>query len=201
MLEQITIWEEAIKAGVLGLVGQYGGLGVLVGMFLESSIIPIPSEAILVSAGLLGIDPVTVAIYGGIGSTLGSIVGYYIGKIGGRPVIKKVGKYFFITEERLLDAENEVNRHGPIFVLVARLIPLIPFKVFSIASGILRIDIKQFLFYTLIGTFVRAYMLAWLGVAILQYQEKVIIPLVVLGIIAGAYYYFRRKGKRKTKRK
>ncbi|PIY91503.1 hypothetical protein COY71_02820, partial [Candidatus Micrarchaeota archaeon CG_4_10_14_0_8_um_filter_60_7] len=78
---------------VLAWIVSMGGFGVLLGMFLESSIVPIPSEAILVTAGLIGIDPITVTIWGSIGSTLGAIVGYYIGKKGGRPIIDKIGPY------------------------------------------------------------------------------------------------------------
>ena len=186
-------FEQQITTYVLGLVAAYGGMGVLVGMFLESSIIPVPSELILVSAGALGIAPLTVAIYGGIGSTLGAIVGYYIGKWGGRPIIEAYGKYVFITPERLKRTEDEVKKYGSTFVLVARLIPVIPFKVFSIASGTLRLNLAEFIVYTLIGTFVRAYVLASIGLAILQYQEKALYALAALLVIGVVLYFAEKK--------
>ncbi|PIO05780.1 hypothetical protein COT29_04280, partial [Candidatus Micrarchaeota archaeon CG08_land_8_20_14_0_20_59_11] len=70
MSDFLLALEKQFTDGVAAMVGAYGGLGILVGMFLESSIVPIPSEAILVTAGLLGFDPLTVAVYGTIGSTL-----------------------------------------------------------------------------------------------------------------------------------
>ena len=41
---------------VLSLIAEFGPYGVLIGMILESSVIPIPSEAILTTAGLARID-------------------------------------------------------------------------------------------------------------------------------------------------
>ena len=195
VLEAFHAFEQQTTSYALSLVQAYGGWGVLVGMFLESSIIPVPSELILVGAGSLGISPITVAIYGGIGSTLGAIVGYYIRKWGGRPVVDKYGKYLLLTPKRVEKAEAEVKRHGPVFVLFARLVPLIPFKVFSIASGILKVDLPQFAIYTLLGTLVRAYMLASVGLAILQYQEKALYVIAALAVLGVLLYYGNRKYK------
>ncbi|MDP2717520.1 MAG: DedA family protein, partial [Candidatus Micrarchaeota archaeon] len=138
---------------VLSLIQAWGGWGILVGMFLESSIVPIPSEAILVTAGAIGFDPLTVAIYGTIGSTLGGMVGYWIGRKGGRPIVDKIGPYLLVTPQKVEKAEKAFSKYGGGTILVARLIPFVPFKVFSITSGILRFDFKTFSIFTLIGTF------------------------------------------------
>ena len=77
-----------------------GAIGILTGMAISSSVFPVPSEAILVSTGLLGISPIKMAIWGGMGSTLGAIVAYLVGKFWGRKLIDKIGKYFFITHDK-----------------------------------------------------------------------------------------------------
>ncbi|MDD4664159.1 MAG: hypothetical protein PHD83_05785, partial [Caldisericia bacterium] len=59
---------------------QWGDLGVFVGMFLESSIVPVPSEVVILTAGSIGIPLVSIVIFGSIGATLGSFVGYSIGR-------------------------------------------------------------------------------------------------------------------------
>src|SRR3989344_2010408 len=173
------------------LVVSYGGVGIAVGMFLESSFVPIPSELILITAGLF-FDPVTVAIWGTIGSTLGAMLGYGIGYYGGRPIIDKIGPYLFITPERVLKAEKKFNEWGAPAVLIARLIPFIPFKVFSITSGILKFNFPSFVVMTFIGTIPRAFILAWVGFSILEYKTQFWIAVAVL-VALGAIAYLDKK--------
>src|SRR3989338_5045864 len=166
MLSELLAWIAGVEAYFFAvlkpIIVSYGGLGIAAGMFLESSFIPIPSELILVTAGLF-FDPVTVAIWGTIGSTLGAMVGYYIGFHGGRPIIDKVGPYLFITPERVEKAEKKFKEWGAATVFVSRLIPFIPFKVFSITSGILKFNFPAFVLMTFLGTIPRAFILAWIG--------------------------------------
>jgi len=176
------------------LVAAYGPFGVLIGMFLESSIVPIPSEAILITAGFF-FDPVTVAVYGTIGSTLGAMVGYFIGLKGGRPVIDWIGPYLFITQERVLNAEKKFAKYGYLTVLGSRLVPFIPFKVFSITSGILKFPFYTFVIFTFIGTIPRAFILAWIGSQIVNYKTEFFIALGVL-LVLGVAYWMCRKRKR-----
>ena len=74
------------------LILNLGPFGIFIGMFLESSILPIPSEAILVAAGAIGFSIFDITLFGGLGSTAGAIVGYYIGRYGGRPLLNRYGK-------------------------------------------------------------------------------------------------------------
>src|SRR3989344_1519631 len=170
---------------------QYGGLGIAFGMFLESSFLPIPSELILITAGLF-FDPVTVAIWGTIGATLGAMLGYGIGYYGGRLIIDKIGPYLFITPERVLKAEKKFHEWGAPAVLIARLIPFIPFKVFSITSGILKFNFPSFVVMTFIGTIPRAFILAWVGFSILEYKTQFWIAVAVL-VALGAIAYLDKK--------
>jgi len=197
MSDFLLALEKQFTDGVAAMVGAYGGLGILVGMFLESSIVPIPSEAILVTAGLLGFDPLTVAIYGTVGSTLGAIVGYFIGKKGGRPIIDVVGPYLFITQEKVLAAEKKFKEWGGWTVFVSRLIPFIPYKVFSITSGILKYDFKQFVFFTFVGSFPRCFLLAWIGMQIMQYREAALVALGAVALLAVGYWLWKTRKKKR----
>src|SRR3989338_3677179 len=166
MFEEIWMWLAnaimAIKAWIIGIIVSYGATGVFIGMFLESSIIPIPSELVLVTAGMSGIPLWEITLFGALGSTAGAAIGYYIGR-GGRPAINKYGKYMLLTEKRLENAEQWATRRGRWAVLITRLIPFMPFKVFSIIFGVMKIDIKEFLLFTFIGALPRAFLLALLG--------------------------------------
>lgn len=176
-------------------MNSYGGIGVLIGMFLESSIVPIPSELILVTAGFLGIPLITITIYGSIGSTLGAIVGYYIGEKGGRPVVDKIGPYLFISQEKVLKAEEKFSKWGGWTILFSRLIPFIPYKVFSITSGILKFDFRNFVFFTFVGSIPRSFLLAWVGYAILEYKAIALTVIGVAAILFVVVYYLNKKYK------
>lgn len=180
---------------VVAWIVSLGGWGILLGMFLESSIIPIPSEAVLVTAGALGFSPLEVAFWGTLGSTLGAMVGYYIGKKGGRPVVDEIGPYLLVTPEKVQRAEKAFSKYGGATVLVSRLIPFIPFKVFSITSGILKFDFKTFVVFTFIGTIPRAFLLAYLGNEIVKYKDLFL--FFILGVfVAGLFgYYLNKKYK------
>lgn len=162
-----------------------GPLGIFLGMFLESSIIPIPSEAILITAGVLGYSPIVVAIFGGLGSTFGSIIGYGIGIYGGRPFLNRFGKYFFITFDRLKMLDNWFVRWGNYAVLIGRLIPFIPYKVFSIGSGIGKMNFKYFLLFTLIGSIPRALLLSYFGNKLVKIGNiyVIITTLIIIALI------------------
>ena len=138
-------------------------LGFLVGMIAGSSVLPIPSESILVSMGLMGFDPLYAAVLGGVGSTVGAAIAYYIGKLYGRALVEKVGKYFFLTQRGVKTMDKWAERFGPVTVLTSRLVPIVPHKVFSIFAGITKIDFKNFIILTLVGSVPRSFILVYFG--------------------------------------
>ncbi len=157
----------------------FGPLGIFVAMALESSIIPIPSEAAIATATLLGYTPLEVTVWGTLGATVGGVVGYYIGKLGGRPILNKYGKYIFITEDRLNGLDDFYKKWGGYAVLVGRLIPFIPFKVFSITSGIAKMDVKKFTIFTFIGSIPRTFILSYLGYKLFKSGN---VPLMIISL-------------------
>ena len=184
---------EELQQTILDWVRENGPLGVFIGMFLESSVVPIPSEIVLVTAGLIGIPPFIVAIYGGVGSTLGSIIGYSIGRYGGRPLAYRYGKYMFITETRLHGAERWFNHYGAWAILISRLLPFVPYKVFSVTAGVLKMDFKIFIIFTLIGSIPRGFLLASVGQLILIYQTGIIIAMALATIMGLIIYWIWKK--------
>jgi len=191
ILEDFVLW-------ILGLIADWGGYGVFIGMILESSILPVPSEIILVTAGIAGINPLVVGVAGGAGSTIGAAVGYLIGKEG-RIVVDKYGKYLLVTGNRLSQAENWFKRWGNWTILVSRLVPFIPYKVFSIASGLLRMSYKAFLILTLVGSVPRCFLLAWLGNMIIRAEYEILAAVGTVVLVAAAAYYALASRHRRPK--
>ena len=180
--------EQILQNNLVNLIRHFGDLGVFLAMFLESSIVPIPSEVIVAGAAAIGIPIMSILIFGSLGSTLGAIVGYFIGRHAALPVIVKFGKYVFIKPHHIQKAEAFARKYGVWGVLIGRVVPVVPFKVFSIASGITNIPLLPFIACTLIGVIPRMYILAVLGFAIRKYQGPILLVIIGLGLIAYLVY-------------
>jgi len=174
-----------------GLIARFGNLGVFLAMFFESCIVPIPSEVIIIGAGALGVPLGAVLIFGGLGSTLGAMVGYALGRYAAMPVLLKFGKFVLIKPHHIYKAEEFAKKYGAASVFIGRVLPIIPFKVFSIAAGITCIPFVPFVFCTLIGVLPRIFLLALFGAAIVKYTKVVFILIIFALLIFLAHRILR----------
>lgn len=192
---------------LVDLIFDWGYLGIMIMMAIESSFIPFPSEIVLVPAGYLASqgEMNVLAILGSalVGSLIGSFVNYYLAFTLGRKFLLKFGKYFFIKEEVLLKMEEYFKKHGHISTFTGRLIPGVR-QLISIPAGLAKMDIVQFSLYTTLGAGIWALILTLLGYFIGANQElinkylKEITLLVVLLLIILISVYFAYQ-KRKAK--
>jgi len=140
---------------VMNLITSYGYIGMFLGMVLEAVIIAIPSEFILATGGILaskGIFTFTGAfITGLLGSVFCAIVIYLMGYFGGKPFVKKYGKYFFMKEEDLEKSDSWFNKYGMISALIGRNFPIVR-TLISLPIGIMRLSFIKFIIYTTIGS-------------------------------------------------
>ena len=140
---------------VLGLIGKFGYFGMFLGMVLEAVIIVIPSELILATGGILASKGIFTFfgafIIGLIGSVFCAIVIYLMGYFGGRPFIKKYGKYFFMKEEDILKSDSWFNKYGMLSALIARNFPIVR-TLISLPIGITKQPFIKFVIYTTIGS-------------------------------------------------
>ena len=111
MIEKIVA---LLAAWIMGIISNMGYSGIILLMAIESACIPLPSEIIMPFAGFLVFkgDMLLwlVALAGAIGCVLGSIPAYYLGMLGGRPLVEKYGKWVLISAKDLNWAD-----HGEIY--------------------------------------------------------------------------------------
>ena len=182
--------EQILQNNLVNLIRDFGDLGVFVAMFLaESSILPVPSQVIVPCAAAIGIPIMSILVFGALGSTLGGIVGYFIGRYAALPVILKFGKYIFIKPHHVQKAEAFARKYGVWSVLLGRLIPVVSFRVFSIVSGAVNIPLVPFVVWTLVGVLPRLYIMAMFGLAIRKYQGPIL--LVIIGVCLLAYLVYK----------
>ena len=133
--------------------------------FLESTISPIPPDPLPIPMGIL--QP-NLAIWLGVlctvASVMGAVVGHWLGAQFGRPILGK-----FVSEGRIRSAESLFDKYGVWAVLIAAVTP-IPYKVFTILAGVLKLDMKRFLIASIIG---RGMRFLSLGVVIFLFGEDV----------------------------
>lgn len=137
-----------------------GWPGVVFLMGIESAAIPFPSELIMPLAGWLLIEAkgdsawmlVMAGFYGALGNLIGSWVAYWISLKGGRPLLKKYGKYVLVTQHEVERAEEWFQKYGELAVFASRLLPVVRTFI-SVPAGIARMNIWKFSFYTFIGSY------------------------------------------------
>src|ERR1700758_4216630 len=90
---------------IVATISGAGYLGIVALMAIESACIPLPSEIIMPFSGYLvytgRFNLWWASVAGAIGCVVGSLVAYWVGMYGGRPVIEKYGRFVFISEHDL----------------------------------------------------------------------------------------------------
>ncbi len=144
---------------IISLVDMFGYLGIFIGMAFESTFLPVPSELILIPAGILvakgQFSFLTVLLVATLGSMLGALVNYSLALLIGRTavnaLVSRYGKFLFISEKNLLHSEKFFNNHGGISTFLGRFIPGVRHLI-SIPAGFFRMKLTPFLILTGIGS-------------------------------------------------
>ena len=158
---------DVLASFVVSTIDLMGYPGIFFLMFIESCGILMPSEVIMPFSGFLVEDGKMnfwmVSIIGGVGNLGGSLLAYWIGAKGGRPLIEKYGKYILISKHDLDIADKWFTNYGELTAFVGRLLPIVRTFI-SFPAGIAKMDIWKFSIYTLIGATIWSAALAYAGV-------------------------------------
>jgi membrane protein DedA with SNARE-associated domain len=184
-----------------------GYFGVFFLMVLESMIFPIPSELVLPFAGfLITKEEMTfslILIFSTLGSLVGSLLSYYLGKYGGNKFVLKYGKYFLLNKKHLINTEKWFSKKGELTIFLGRFIPVVR-HIISIPAGIGKMNIKKFIFYTTIGAGMWNAFLTYFGFVlgnnwetIQQSSEYISWGIVALIIIFGVYFLWKEIKRKK----
>jgi membrane protein DedA with SNARE-associated domain len=206
MLNDLLAYLGQFAIDTISFLG-YGGVTIL--MMAESMILPIPSELVMPFAGFLAgqgrFNFIIIILASSVGSIIGSLISYYLGKYGGNTFVLKYGKFFLLDESDLKKTEAWFGRQGSKTIFIGRFIPIIRHLI-SIPAGMGQMNLKKFCLYTLIGATIWNSFLAYLGYLlgerwemIKKYSEFISIPVLILIIIAFVWLVYRHiKHKTKT---
>jgi membrane protein DedA with SNARE-associated domain len=129
--------------------------GILIAMVAENLFPPIPSEIVLPLAGYEVSQGNLTFVLAVLAATLGSVVGalilYAIGRFGGRPAIDRWGRVLRVSHRDVDRAERWFDHYGDRIVFLSRMVPLIR-SVVSIPAGILEMPVIRFVALTTAGS-------------------------------------------------
>lgn len=182
-------------------VASWGYLGVILMMAIESANIPLPSEAIMPTAGLLvqqgKMNIHLAALSGAIGCVLGSIPSYFLGLYGGRPLLQKYGKYLLLKGKDLELAESWVDKYGDGTFFICRMLPVVRTFI-SFPAGVLKAHFAMFVAFTFVGSLAWCYFLTWVGIkfgenmeAFVNIWHKFDVAIVAIVVLGFGYYLYR----------
>ena len=186
-------------------------------MAIESAMVPLPSELVLPFAGFMvsdagQVEPLTrgpwsfwvVVIVATLGNTVGSLIGYAIGAYGGRPFLRRWGKYLLIRPHEIELADHFFARYGAQTAFFSRMLPVVRTFI-SFPAGVARMPLGKFILYSTLGAFPWSVALVFAGVQLganwanlrhaLQPFDMAIAVIVVIGVVAFAWWRLGMPGR------
>lgn len=197
---------------IIEIMNNFGYIGIFLLIAIENIFPPIPSEVILLFGGFMttytSMNVIGVIIASTLGSILGAIILYYIGKILNKERLKKIitskpGKILRLKPEDIDKADAWFDTKGNKTVFFCRFIPLIR-SLISIPAGMSEMPMKKFLVYTTLGSLIwnTALTIAgsivgenWTNILEIMdnYSHIAVVILAIIFIIAIIIFYTKRK--------
>ena len=165
----------------------YGALIVL--CLVQACCIPIPSEITFGFAGVLAFEGhlnlAAVIVLGSLAELGGSYIAYAVGRVGGRPLVEKLGRYVLITRSDIDRAERFFAGRGALAVPLGRALPVVRAFI-SIVAGFSEMPAVRFGLLSLLGTVVYASALSAIGYELGSAWHSVAHGFAVAGYVLAA---------------
>ena len=200
---------------IIQIIENWGYLGVGLLIAIENIFPPIPSEVILAFGGFMTtktvLNEIGVILSATIGSTIGAIVLYLIGKILNKERLEKIvsgkiGKVLRLKPGDIEKADKWFDTKGQKTVFICRFIPIVR-SLISIPAGMSEMKIWKFLLYTILGSAIWNTVLVLLGkklgdswetvVNVFNEFSHIILIILIISCIVGIWWFYAKKGKKK----
>jgi len=167
---------DVLAGFVVAVIAALGYPGLFLLMFVESCGILMPSEVIMPFSGFLVNDGRMnfwlVVLIGALGNLGGSLLAYWIGYRGGRPLVEKYGRYILLSKHDLDLADRWFTKYGSFTTFFGRVLPIVRTFI-SFPAGISKMDLKKFSIYTFLGAFIWCIPLTYAGVKMGENWDKI----------------------------
>jgi membrane protein DedA with SNARE-associated domain len=178
-------------------------------MVIESSFIPLPSEAVIPFAAYKAaqgdLNIFGVIISGTVGAMVGALINYYLAKYLGRPLVYRfanstLGKMLLLSKEKVEHAESYFVKNGKSSTFIGRLVPAVR-QLISIPAGLAQMNIRDFIVYTAAGAGIWNIILAIIGYFLYEVREQIFpyVGHILLALGIGFVIYLVIKARRNRK--
>jgi membrane protein DedA with SNARE-associated domain len=166
---------------LFALIHHFGYAGLFIVMAIANMGMPVGTEIVVPVAGALAAQGhlsswLLVGAVATLGEVAGGFVLYAVGYYGGEPFVHRYGKYVMFREGELARVHAFYARYGRNTVFICRFIPFVR-GVAALPAGISRMPKRYFLTYTLAGSAIFCFGLAWVGNA-LGSKVEALVPLI-----------------------
>jgi membrane protein DedA with SNARE-associated domain len=211
----------SVTSGITSFIGDYGLYAVFV-LMLVDAVFPAASELVMVYGGALAAGAfahdvtlfgahlpsgfpayLAIALAGTLGYLVGALIGWAIGRFGGRELLERRGRWLHLSHARLEHAERWFHRWEGWAVLVGRITPIARSFV-SIPAGVFRTPLARYTVLTAIGSAIWAFALAGVGWALGRSYERFhqdfryVDYAAVAGVLVLAAYLILRRRRSTT---
>ena len=204
MINQLVDW-------LVNSIDTLGYPSILIAMFLESFIAPIPSQIVLAFSGFVAsqgtLNIFLVIISATLGAFLGTVPYYFIGLWGEKHIrkfLEKYGKYVFLSQEDVEKGYDAFEKHGSSIVFFGRLLPIIR-SVVSFPAGMVKMNFTHFVILTLSGCLILTSIICFAGYFLgenwsvvsvyVDEYERIIIALFVIVFLLYIWKGIKRQSK------
>lgn len=200
---------------IIEIMNNFGYIGIFLLILLENLFPPIPSEVILTFGGFMTINTNMTIIGVILASTLGSLIGaiilYYLGKILNKErlikiVNSKYGKLLRVKTKDIEAADKWFDTKGNKTVFFCRFIPVVR-SLISIPAGMSEMPLLKFTIYTLFGSLIWNTVLICIGafagdkkdviLAIIDKASNIILVVLIVAALVFAYQFYKKRIKKK----
>jgi membrane protein DedA with SNARE-associated domain len=214
----------SLTSSVTSSVADSGAYAIF-GLMALDSLLPVGGELIMLYAGALGAGAIAgkhptlfgahlstglesfliLSLAGALGYLFGSLIGWAIGRAGGRPLIERHGRWFHISPQAFARAERWFDRFGPRAVFFGRLTPVVR-SFISIPAGVLGSPLGMYTALTFLGGLIWCLAFAGAGWALgstwkdlhdnFRYADYAAVAGVVIVAAVVIWHRLRGRGQR-----
>ena len=135
----------------------WSALALALTSFSEAIFFPVPPDTLLIGIGVIQpSSALWLAAITTVSSVAGAVVGHWLGRRVGRPLL-----YRFASRKRIDSVESLFKRYGAWAILIAAFTP-IPYKVFAISAGVLDLNLRSFVIASAVGRGARFFIIGGL---------------------------------------
>lgn len=202
-----------MQAWITEFMEQFGYFGIFLMLAFENIFPPIPSEVILPFGGFMttttNLTIPGVIIAATLGSLLGAVILYYIGRLLDvnrlEKIVERWGGLLRISKKDIHKADAWFDKYGYWTVLFCRMVPLVR-SLISIPAGMSGMKFGVFMIFTTIGTLGWNLLLVLIGAALgeswediamyMDMYSNVVYVLIAGGFVVLGYLYFRKRSRK-----